>query len=243
MTLFMRAALSLLKRMQNLALLPVGMQYVERFLPPDEKGLDLLLECAADPSWVTRYLAAKNIGAHYVSSPDRVWDALMRLTHDPERFVREGVPLSLATIAASETTPETEDRMRALARSDDAHVRRASAYTALVLWRQENCEALRTAVLTQVARKRTDGIGRLLGRRIVAEEVARIDESGAMALVETWAASADPALKWQTQQALQGTLEKAFPQRVARLRERLGTAEDMPRVAASVAGGEIEERV
>lgn len=239
----MRSALGLLQRMKNPALLPLGMQYVERFLPPGERGLEILLDCAAAPSWVTRYLAAKNLGAHYELSPDRVWDVLMRLTHDPERFVREGVPLSLAAIAASESIPGIEDRLMALARSDDAHVRRASAYTALVLWRQENCEALRAAVLTQVARKRTDGIGRLLGRRIVAEEVARIDESGAMALVETWAASADPALKWQAQQALQGTLEKAFPQRVARLRERLGTAEDMPRVAASVAGGEVEERV
>lgn len=242
MTLFMRVALGLLHRMKNPALLPIGMQYVERFLPPGEQGLGILLDCAADPSWVTRYLAAKNIGAHYASSPDRVWDALVRLTHDPERFVREGVPLSLATIVASEKTRGIEDRMMSLARSDDAHVRRASAYTALVLWRQENCEALRTAVLTEVARNHTDGIGRLLGRRIVAEEVARIDESGAMALVETWAASADPALKWQTQQALQGTLAKAHPQRVARLRESLGTAEDMPQATASVAGGEIEER-
>ena len=242
MTLFMRAALGLLQRMQNPALLPIGMQYVERFLPPGKEGLEILLDCAAAPSWVTRYLAAKNIGAHYATSPDRVWDVLMRLTHDPERFVREGVPLSLAAIATSETTPVSEERMLALARSDDAHVRRASAYTALVLWRQENCAALRSAVLTQVGRKRTDGIGRLLGRRIVAEEVARIDRSGAMSLVETWAASADPELNWQAQQALQGTLAEAFPQRAARLRENLVTAEDVPRVAASVAGVEIEER-
>ena len=242
MTLFLRVALGLLHRMKNPALLPIGMQYVERFLPPGERGLDILLKCAADPSWVTRSLAAKNIGAHYASSPDRGWYALVRLTHDPERFVREGVPLSLAAIAANESVPGIEERMMALARSDDAHVRRAIAYTALVLWRQENCEGLRTALLTEVARNRTDGIGRLLGRRIVAEEVARIDESGAMALVETWAASADPELKWQAQQALQGTLAKAYPQRVARLREKLVTAEDTLRVAASVAGGEIEER-
>lgn len=91
MTLFMRAALGLLQRMQNPALLPMGMQYVERFLPPGERGLELLLECAADSSWVTRYLAAKNLGAHLARFPDRVWDTLMRLTHDPERFVREGV--------------------------------------------------------------------------------------------------------------------------------------------------------
>jgi len=243
MTLFMRAALGLLQRVKNPALLPIGMQYVERFLPPGEKGLEVLLNCAAASSWVTRYLAAKNIGAHYAISPDRVWDVLMRLTHDPERFVREGVPVSLAAIAASDSTPGIEDKVMSLARSDDAHVRRASAYTALVLWRQGTCDALRAAVLTQVARNRTDGIGRLLGRRIVAEEVARIDESGAMALVETWAASADPNLKWQTQQALQGRLAKAFPQRVARLRENLGTPEDEACVGASVPGGEIEERV
>ena len=136
--------------------------------------------------WVTRYLASKNLGGHYTQSPDRVWDVLMRLTHDPERFVREGVPLSLAVIAANDSTPEIEDKVLALARSEDAHVRRTSAYTALVLWRQGQCGELRTAMLKQVARKRDDGIGRLVGRRIVAEEIAKIDEQGAMALVEEW---------------------------------------------------------
>lgn len=242
MTLFVRTALGLLQRMKNPALLPVGLQYVERFLPPGEKGLDLLLECAADPAWVTRYLAAKNIGTHYPESADRVWDALMRLTHDPERFVREGVPLSLAAIAVNDPSVTTEDKMLGLANSADAHVRRAAAYTAVVLWRQERCSALRVAMLTQVACKRDDGIGRLLGRRIVAEEIAKTDGEGALKLVEAWSESADPILQWQAEQALHGTLADEFPQRVARLRERLTPDEDRTHAAVGVAGPTLEER-
>ena len=242
MTLFMRTALALLQRMKNPALLPMGLQYVERFLPPGDKGLELLMDCTAAPSWVTRYLASKNLGGHYTQSPDRVWDVLMRLTHDPERFVREGVPLSLAVIAANDSTPEIEDKVLALARSEDAHVRRASAYTALVLWRQGQCGELRTAMLKQVARKRDDGIGRLVGRRIVAEEIAKIDEHGAMALVEEWAESADPVLHWQAQQALQGSLETAFPQRVERVREQLALAQEVPQAVPGIPAQGIEER-
>lgn len=243
MTLFMRAALGLLQRMKNPALLPLGMQYVERFLPPGEKGLELLLECAADPAWVARYLAAKNIGAHYAISPDRVWDALMRLTHDPERFVREGVPHSLAAISAHGPSEEAEERMLALAASEDAHVRRAVAYTALVLWRRGQWLALRVAMFTHVACKRNDGIGRLLGRRIVAEEIAKIDGKGAMKLVEAWAESADPNLQWQAEQALQGTLAALFPERVARLRGRLMTDKEVPQAVVGVTAPSREKRV
>lgn len=242
MTLFMRAALGLLQRMKNPALLPVGMQYVERFLPPGEEGLDLLLACAVDPAWVTRYLAAKNLGAHYPEASNRVWETLLRLTHDPERFVREGVPLSLAAIAVSGPSEATEEKMLALAASEDAHVRRAAAYTALVLWRQEQCPALRVAMLTRVAGKRDDGIGRLLGRRIVAEEVARIDGDGAMKLAAAWAESADPHLHWQAEQALQGTLATAFPERVASLRKRLMPDEEKPQAAVSASGPTLKEQ-
>ena len=238
----MRAALGLLQRMKNPALLPMGIQFVERFLPPGEKGLALLLECASDPSWVTRYLAAKKLGEYYGQSPDRVWDVLIRFTHDSERFVREGVPLSLAAIAANGAARKVEEKMLALACSEDAHVRRASAYTALVLWRQGQCGALRTALLKQVARKRDDGIGRLVGRRIVAEEIAKIDEQGAMALVEEWAESADPVLHWQADRALQGPLETAFPQRVERVRENLELAQEAPQAVPGNPAQGIEER-
>ena len=125
MTLFMRTALALLQPIKNPALLPMGLQYVERFLPPGEQGLEMLLECATDAAWVTRYLAAKNLGGHYAQSPDRVWDALMRVTHDPERFVREGVPLSLAAVVAHDAAPGIADRELALGRSEVVHVRRA----------------------------------------------------------------------------------------------------------------------
>ena len=239
----MRAALGLLRRMKNPALLPLGLEYVERFLPPGEKGLELLLACAADPAWVTRYLAAKNLGAHFAYSPDSVWDALLRLTHDPERFVREGVPLSLATIAANDPSVAIEEKMLTLASSEDAHVRRAAGYTALVLWRQELCLALRIAMLTQVACIRDDGIGRLVGRRIVGAEIAKIDGEGALKLVDAWTESADPNLHWQAEQALQGTLAALFPERVASLRRRATADEEVPHAAVGASAPTLEERV
>ena len=98
-------------------------------------------------------------------------------------------------------------------------------------------------MLGQVARKRDDGIGRLVGRRIVAEEIAKIDEHGAMALVEQWAESTDQVLNWQAEQALRGSLETVFPQRVERVRAHLASAQTAPQAAPGIPAQGIEERV
>jgi len=224
MSLAIRAALFLLTRMKDPALLPVALQLVERLLPSGEDGLRTLLSLARHRSWAARYVAAKNLGTFSHVAPGQVWDALIQLGHDSERFVREGVPISLATIVERGSEPGIAQRLKDLARSNDAHFRRLCAYTAVVLWRKGVARDLGTDLLEMVGRETEDGIGRLLGKRILGEELVKHNPAAVLDVVERWAASPDEGLRWQAAQALQGTLSYLFPEQAERVRKLLQEA-------------------
>lgn len=238
MSALLRAALAVLSRVGNPALIPLGLQQVHRLVPAGEAGCSALLDLAGDRSWVGRYLAARHLGDHYQLRPEAIWQALAALARDPERVVREGAAWGFAGLL-SQHGQEAWARVELVFADGtvDPFVRRAVLYAAAPLIRSSRPDQRQTALrLVELAahRDRT-GASRQLGALLVGRELATRSPDEAVALAERWAAADDEALQWQAARALTAAIVAASPVRARALVRRLAGSPH-PRVRSALQG-------
>ncbi len=226
-----RAFVAALGRIDNPALIPVAIAQAEGLVPPGANGLALLHEFAARPEWPGRYLAARLLGeraaAGTADDQERAWATLDRLAGDSERWVIEGAAWGFGGLLKADPRRWEPAFLRAFEEDAAPPLKRALLFGAVPALRGGDGEARRVALaLFDRASLDTTSATRQLGALIVGREVAEHAPDHALAMVERWAASEEPARQWQVARAMTPALRRIDAARAAALIERLERSPD-----------------
>ncbi len=215
-------------------ILPAGLQRLEALVPasgPDR--LSLLHELATRPHWPARYVAARLLGT--TATPtlpaaafSRLWDALVALADDAERFVREAVAASFADLWTRDPPRATSQWETLLTAADSIGPRRAAMLAIVPLLTAGDEARLNAALdwLTRAIKVDRTGATRQAGALVVGRALAEARPDLAFTLAEAWAADQRPSVQWHAARALTPQLVTHDPDRARRIYRCLHAHDD-----------------
>lgn len=175
---------------------------LERTVPRTPLGAALVRSLCTDERWAARYLAARALAglapAHV--EPAEAWECLLALARDPLAAVRQGAAWGLGTLvirAREQTAPWLE---RLLADPDAQRSERKAALRSLVVLALEPA----TSELAERLLRRTALAPDPLARGVwvlVSRGIGARDPQRAQAILDTWSASEQSALREQAARA------------------------------------------
>lgn len=206
----------LLERMLTKASAPEGATYaamlprLERTVTRTRSGADLVRRLCDDERWSARYLAGRTLGRMVpdLVETDEAWRRLLTLAIDDSPFVREAVPVGIASLV--ERDPSSGERLEQLLADPAAPrlERRAALRSLVPLTLSPATQALGERLL-RAAALADAGINQGVGAILLGRGIGARDPEHARRIAAEWAASAETPLRRQAARALRGPLGDA----------------------------------